>query len=91
MISPNWLNFDVVKYPNAPKIICGSIKKPLNDFSLSHFHQILHGTLLKGDREFVEMDTLHCPSWLPIYGRNHLKIFFSRTKKALKLNIGIKH
>ena len=24
IILPNWLNFDRVKYPNAPKIICCS-------------------------------------------------------------------
>ena len=28
---------------------------------------------------------------MPIYGKKHLKIFFSRTKKASQLNLGIKH
>ena len=26
---------------------------------------------------------------MPIYGKKHLKIFFSRTKNALRLNLGI--
>ena len=28
---------------------------------------------------------------MPIYGRKHFKIFFSRTKKALGLNLGVQH
>ena len=28
---------------------------------------------------------------MPIYGEKHLKIFFSRTKKASKLNLGTEH
>ena len=28
---------------------------------------------------------------LSIFGKKHLKIFFSRTKKALRLNLGVQH
>ena len=28
---------------------------------------------------------------VPIYGKKHLKIFLSRTKKALRLNLGVWH
>ena len=55
------------------------------------FHKISHGAFCRRDLDFFfnRSNSLNKFAAMPIYGKTRLKIYFSRTKKALWLVVGI--
>ena len=67
-------------------IIVSSLRSFLLWNSSTNFHQISHGAFC----QFVQMVLYHWIRWPPCpYMVKHLKIFFSRTKKALRLSFDL--
>ena len=80
---------DLIFWLRTCIILCNlktSSRKPLAHFSPDFTGGLLSTVL----RQFVKTVLRHSTRWLPCpYMVKHLKIFFSRTKRALRLNIGI--
>ena len=73
--------------------VCSNDDRLLLWNRLSKIHQISYGVFCRKSTDIffewfqaIEQDSCHAHVWW-----KHLKIFFSRTKKALRLNLGIKH
>ena len=73
--------------------VCSNDDRLLLWNRLSKIHQISYGAFCRNSTDIffewfqaTEQDSCHAHVWW-----KHLKIFFSRTKKALRLNLGIKH
>ena len=79
---------------HLPSVVVRRSSTPLNDFSSETPKQILFKLYVEpsveGGLKFVRIVTVYLLRWPPWpYMVKHLKFFFSRTKKPLRLNLGI--